>query len=40
MAVVAFHDDGYWEDGPRSSYDMPFDRDLAPGMPDRSGSDG
>jgi hypothetical protein len=40
VAVIAFHDDGYWGDGPRSSYDMPFDRDLAPGMPDRSGSDG
>ena len=42
LIAVAFHEhgDGWWEDGPRSSYEMPFDSDVAPGMPDRPGSDG
>ena len=42
LIAVAFHDhgDGSWGDGPRWSNEMPFDRDLAPGMPDRQGSDG
>ena len=40
LALIAFHDyNGGWDSGPRSSYEMPFDRDLAPGMPDRPGSD-
>ena len=35
LAVIAFHEhsDGSWDDGPRWSNEMPFDRDLAPGMP-------
>ena len=38
--LVASHHDGYWEDGPRWNEEMPFDREMAPGMPDRPGSDG
>ena len=42
LAVIAFHEssDGSWGDGPHWSNEMPYDRDLAPGMPDRPGSDG
>ena len=41
LAVLAVsHHDGGWNDGPRWSDEMPFDRELPPGMPDRPGSDG
>ena len=41
LAVVAIsHHDGSWEDGPRWNDEMPFDRELAPGLPDRPGSGG
>ena len=38
--LVASHHDGDWEHGPRWNEEMPFDREMAPGMPDQPGSDG
>ena len=41
LAVIAFHDyNRSWDDGPSWSNEMPFDRDLAPGMPDRPDNTG
>jgi hypothetical protein len=39
VAALAIAHSDRWDDGPRWDNEMPFDGEMAPGLPDRPGSD-